>query len=225
MADPVAKDHARHDPLMIAAFVAGDADAAAASRAQALVESCEDCRALGEDLAAIVAASRDLSAWHPARPRDYRLTPAAASAARRRGLRWRLGGLLGLGDVALRRTGLGLAALGLVGILATGSSLGGAPGAAGGARTETTSDAARFGAQAAPTDAKAGGSPGSVLAPIGTHTGDTRQATPNAAAPAPTASAQVSLMATVVGVVSVLLLVAGLVLLLVPLARRRPHRS
>jgi hypothetical protein len=223
VADRPPADHGLHDRLVIAAYAAGDAERDEERRARLLVESCDECRLLAADLRTIASASRALGAWRPARSRDFRLTPEAAAAARPRGLRSGLAAVMRLRDTTLRQAGLGLTALGLVGILVTGASLGGGGlGAAGGARSETTSDAARFGAQAAPTDTKAGGSPGSVLAPIGTRVDDTREASPNAAAPTPSASGRDATLATIVGVVSGLLLVVGVLLLLVPVVRRRP---
>jgi hypothetical protein len=226
-------EHIAHDRLLIAAYAAGDAEGDDGRRARLLVEGCEDCRLLAADLRAIASASRDLAAWHPARPRDYRLSrEEAATAARRGGVRSRVAGLLGLTGATIRQAGLGLATLGLVGILVTGAGLTGAGltgaglGATRGTGIEAASGGTQFGAQAAPTDAKAGGSPGSLLAPVGSGAAvDTRQASPNAAAPAPVGGAREISLETIVGVASVVLLVAGVLLLLTPAARQRRRRS
>ena len=48
--------HAAHDPLLVAAYAAGDASGAELERAAAVVGSCPECAQLHRDLRALSAA-------------------------------------------------------------------------------------------------------------------------------------------------------------------------
>jgi len=133
--------HDGHDLHLVARFTAGDAGSGEASRARELLTACSACAALDVDLRAISAATRALAASGGSKPapRDFRLSPADAVRARRRGpAAWSaaLGSLAGL---VRARGAAGLVALGLVGILVgtgvPGTFLGGT--GAGGAAPES----------------------------------------------------------------------------------------
>ena len=109
-----------HDPLLIAAFAAGDAEGADLERAQALVAACDDCAALHHDLRAIAAALPAVPA--PARSRDFRLSREQADALRPSGWRRLLAPLAGPRFAFAGPLGGSLAALGLVGILVAGAA-------------------------------------------------------------------------------------------------------
>ena len=139
MADRGARSaHADHDPLVIAAWIGGDADAEPA-RAGDLAASCADCRRLADDLRAIRAASAVLPV--PPRTRDFRLTPEDAARARH-GRGW-LGRLTGAtGSPGLRPLAGAMTALGMAGLLLTALPLGPAgsvqaPGSGGGTTRDT----------------------------------------------------------------------------------------
>ena len=70
--------HADHDPLLVAAYAAGDATGTELDAAQALVAACPDCATLHHDLRAIAAALPALP--DPVRRRDFRLAPEQAAA-------------------------------------------------------------------------------------------------------------------------------------------------
>jgi hypothetical protein len=119
--------HASHDPLLVAAFAAGDATGDRLAEATALVATCEACAALHHDLRAI-AAALPVAAPGP-RPRDFRLS--AEQAAALQPTRWRrlLALLAGPRFAFAGPLGAGLATLGLAGILVIGAAgipLGGA---------------------------------------------------------------------------------------------------
>jgi hypothetical protein len=69
--------HVDHDPMLIAAMLDDDSDDFERTAAAARVASCPDCAALHADLLALSAATREVPT--PARPRDFRLTPADAA--------------------------------------------------------------------------------------------------------------------------------------------------
>jgi hypothetical protein len=122
-------DHANHDLLLIAALAAGETSAAEHAAASALAADCADCAALADDLRALARAAAELPM--PARPRDFTLTPEAASRIRQRGWR-RLLAAFGTPRFELvRPLAAGLTTLGLAGFLLAGvPGLGGSPAAA-----------------------------------------------------------------------------------------------
>src|SRR3954471_509204 len=118
---PHLPDHqTEHDPRLIAAFAAGDAEGEDLERAQALVAGCDECAALHHDLRAIAAAMPALPT--PARPRDFRLTPEQAGSLRPAGWRRLLAPLAGPRFAFAAPLGGSLAALGLTGILIAGAA-------------------------------------------------------------------------------------------------------
>ncbi|MFP5344009.1 MAG: hypothetical protein ACLGIJ_13985 [Candidatus Limnocylindria bacterium] len=102
-------DHRGHDPLLAAA---------AAERGGSLpttLAACGDCRSLATDLRALALALP--ASAIPARPRDLRLTVAAAARLRPRGWR-RVVALVGSArDGVTRPLAVGLTTLGIVGLL------------------------------------------------------------------------------------------------------------
>jgi hypothetical protein len=142
---PHLPDHqSDHDPLLIAAFAAGDAQAADLERAQLLVATCEECAALHHDLRSIAAAMPAVPA--PVRRRDFRLSPEQAQELRPSGWRRLLAPLAGPRFTFAAPLGGSLAALGLAGILVAGAAstpiAGTGAGAGGGAGNEGTANAA-----------------------------------------------------------------------------------
>ena len=143
---PAPVDHARHDPDLIAALVAGDLADPQRIRADALLQSCTVCADLRRDLIAIAAATRGLPRTLPA-PRDFRLDALQASRLRRHS--W-LRGLLqpfGAPRSAVRPMAAAFTTLGIAGLLLTSilpSMLGGVGGGAPAAldREQTTGQAA-----------------------------------------------------------------------------------
>jgi hypothetical protein len=110
--------HARHDTLLIAAHAADDLAAADRSRAEAQLLDCHDCRALRDDLLAIMAATRTPATVRA--PRDFRLTEAQARELRGT---WRAALLAPFrpGRVATRRLATAFTTLGLVGVFVAGA--------------------------------------------------------------------------------------------------------
>ncbi|HYM83103.1 MAG TPA: hypothetical protein VEY67_02990, partial [Candidatus Dormibacteraeota bacterium] len=120
--------HAGHDELLVAAYAAGDLSGEQQAKAEALVASCADCRALVADLRSLVAALRSLPS--PARPRDFRITERQAAALRQRGLGRFVAGRRSWTGFA-RPRGTALATFGVAGLLLTASIGGlGLPGTA-----------------------------------------------------------------------------------------------
>jgi hypothetical protein len=228
------RHHAQHDTFLIAAFAADDVTPADRERAKSQLAGCHECRALRDDLLAIVAATRAMPA--PAAPRDFRLTDAQA-----RGLRpsWRSIVLAPFrpGRAGTRRLAAAFTTFGLVGVFVAGALpafLGGAatsaPAAfgtgAGGGAASSEAPAAQFGPEAQPTtqggvpgpkDAAASSAPASA-APAYVISGDSSESAPNGsdtarqAAPSPQ---------NLLLVGSLVLLGAGLVLFVLRSAGRR----
>ena len=109
-----------HDPQLIAAHAAGDAEGADLDRARDLVATCDECAALHHDLRAIAAAMPAIPA--PARTRDFRLTPEQAASLRPAGWRRLLAPLAGPRFAFAAPLGGSLAALGLAGVLLAGAA-------------------------------------------------------------------------------------------------------
>jgi hypothetical protein len=171
-------DHERHDPLLIAAYADDELGGEERLAAEELVRNCESCAGLAADLRAIAAATAVLPA--PARPRDFRLSPADAERLRRR----RFGGL---GAALLGRTGPGqpiavaLTTLGLAGLL-----IGTAPGLL------TGGSAASLSKVGGPISEPAAGAAGGASEPYGNAQGAPAASAAASSAPveAPTASGQ-----------------------------------
>ena len=120
--------HALHDEELIAAFAAGGVESEDdATRASSLVERCPACRELHDDLAAIGAGLRADAQGTIAAPRDFRLS---VDDARRLGgtivTRGFLQRLRRSMDGFARPVGASMAALGIVGLLVSNLSFGGA---------------------------------------------------------------------------------------------------
>jgi hypothetical protein len=111
--------HEQHDQILVVSFASGDLAPDDRDRdratAQALIDSCTECAALHDDVVAIARATRALP---PAvRTHDFRLTPEQASKLRPTGWRRFVAGLSAPGSIFSRQLGLGLATLGVAGLL------------------------------------------------------------------------------------------------------------
>jgi hypothetical protein len=116
---PHVPDHQTdHDPLLVAAYAAGDAEGDGLDRARELVATCTECAVLHHDLRAIAAAMPATPA--PARTRDFRLSPEQAAQLRPAGWRRLLAPLAGPRFAFAAPLGGSLAALGIAGILVAG---------------------------------------------------------------------------------------------------------
>ena len=138
--------HSGHDELLIARLFGGDVTQVQRDRALDLMSECSDCAALFADLGAIEEAGVEMAI--PARPREFTLTPEDAARLRPRRRLPVFAGWIGL----RRAIGSSMAALGLLGIVAT-SYLSGS-GMTNGAPSSAQRDAAQP-AAAAPTSAPA----------------------------------------------------------------------
>ena len=118
---PVPADHATHDPVLIAAYAAGDAAGSELDTATALVAGCTACADLHQDLLLIAAALPGLPV--PRRTRDFRLTPQQAESLRPAGWRRLVAPFAGPRFAFAAPLGSGLAVLGIAGILLAGTGL------------------------------------------------------------------------------------------------------
>jgi hypothetical protein len=108
--------HERHDPMLVAALAAGDLAGTERDQAIALTQSCASCASLHADLLAIARATAAVPPPIAAPRRDFRLSPAQAESLRRTGWR-RLVPSIPLRTATTRRLGVGLATIGLAGLL------------------------------------------------------------------------------------------------------------
>jgi hypothetical protein len=145
MTDRFRASHAEHDPLLIAAFSAGDLGAADREQAELLVSSCTECALLEADLRAIASATVALP--KPVRQRDFSLSAEDAARLRKSGWRGFVRTLAGPRSAALKPLATGLTTLGIAGLLLAalpaiqlGSSAG-SPGAAAPAAASSGSEA------------------------------------------------------------------------------------
>jgi hypothetical protein len=121
--------HARHDPLLVASLAAGDLVGVEREQATAQIAGCADCAALHADLIDIARAT---AALPPAvAPRDFTLSPAQAAALRPIGWRRLIAAIGASRPLMSRQLGIGLATIGLAGLLV--STLPGIPTAGQGA--------------------------------------------------------------------------------------------
>ena len=122
----VSEDHAQHDPLLVASLAAGDLAGADRDRANAQISACTDCATLHADLIAIARAT---AALPPAvAPRDFRLSREQAEALRPVGWRRLVAAIGGSRPLLSRQLGIGLATIGIAGLLVStlpGIQLGG----------------------------------------------------------------------------------------------------
>jgi hypothetical protein len=116
--------HDRHDPMLVAALAAGDLAGTDRDQAIALTRTCADCASLHDDLLAIRLATASVPPPFAAGGRDFRLTPDDAARLRRTGWRRLVGPVATLRTGLGRPVGIGLATLGLVGLLVGNIQLG-----------------------------------------------------------------------------------------------------
>lgn len=168
MADPVADgaaDHARHDPLVIAASI-GRAVPATAVLAQAV--ACLPCGRLRGDLTLLAEALPTLAV--PARPREYVLSAALAARLRRRGLRALLDRVATARDAITRPLAVGFTTLGLAGLLLAATPTGWAGGASGAAPEQQRLAAPTHAVASAVGDVtRSHGTPGAAQDPLYVH--------------------------------------------------------
>ena len=116
--------HDRHDVLLVAALAAGDLAGTDRDHATDLIETCAECATLNDDLVAIARATSTVPPPITSRPRDFRLTPEQAARLRPSGWRRFAGVLAGPRLAFTRPLGIGLATIGLAGLLLMNVSLG-----------------------------------------------------------------------------------------------------
>lgn len=177
VSDARASTHDRHDLMLVAALAAGDLAGTDRDLAISLTSTCDECRAVHDDLVAIARATATVPPAVTKRPRDFRLTTAQAASLRRSGWR-RLLPAIDLSALASRRLGVGLATFGLIGLLVGNVQLG-AFGSAG--------------AAAPMAAASAGGTSEELQASGGRGAADASSAAAAAASMAPMASAAASM--------------------------------
>ena len=112
---PVSEMHVQHDSLLVASLAAGDLAGTERDRANAQISACPDCAALHADLILIARAT---AALPPAvAPRDFTLTTDQAARLRPTGLRRLVAAIAGSRPLMSRQLGMGLATIGLAGLL------------------------------------------------------------------------------------------------------------
>lgn len=156
------EDHARHDPMWMAALATRDPDLSETerTRAESALRSCGPCAELFAELVAVSAAIP--AAAIPARPRAFTLSAADAARLRPRGLRRWLAGIGSVRDGITLPLAMGLTTMGIAGLLvatvpAAFSGMGGA--AAGPTVLSTVGAALPAPEVAAPAPAAGGSSP------------------------------------------------------------------
>lgn len=191
----MAEQHETHDLLLVAAFAAGDLDAADRPGAEALVAGCAECSALATDLVSIARATAEMPV--PRRPRDFFVSPADAERLRPRGLRRLAASIAGPRVQLARPLAGGLMMLGFAGLLVAslpGLSLLGSSSSAGDQRLEfAASPAPDSEIQGGPLVPYASGAPSATEAAPGDVRGAAGQGAsippgagaPGASAPAP----------------------------------------
>ena len=112
---PVSEPHVQHDPLLVASLAAGDLAGADRDHAAAQVASCADCATLHADLIAIARATAALPPV--VAPRDFTLSREQAAALRPTGWRRLVAAMSGSRPLMSRQLGIGLATIGLAGLL------------------------------------------------------------------------------------------------------------
>ena len=109
--------HDRHDPMLVAALAANDLGGTDREQAIALTRSCAECATLHDDLLALARATAAAPPPIATRPRDFTLTPADAARLRPSGWRRLVAAVSSWRSVASRPLGVGLATLGVLGLL------------------------------------------------------------------------------------------------------------
>jgi hypothetical protein len=109
--------HDHHDPMLVAALAANDLVGADRDRAIALTHSCAECALLHDDLLALARATAAAPPPIATRPRDFTLTPTDAARLRPNGWRRLVAAASSWRSIASRPLGVGLATIGVVGLL------------------------------------------------------------------------------------------------------------
>jgi len=137
--------HEQHDQILVVSFASGDlaADDRDRATAQSLVESCADCARLHDDVLAIARATRALPP--PVRTRDFQISPEQAAKLQPGGWRRFVAAFSAPGSIFSKQLGVGMATLGIVGLLigaAPSIQLGGLGGSAASAPAASMAPAA-----------------------------------------------------------------------------------
>ena len=159
--------HDRHDPMLVAALAGGDLAGTDREGAVALTRACSDCSALHDDLVALARATAAAPPPSAFPARDFRLTPADAARLRPNARGRLVAAIRHAPTAASRPLGVGLATIGLVGLLFGNvhlGSLGLFSASSAGLPAATAGPAAQFEGNpdvvAAPTDATSGAGAG-----------------------------------------------------------------
>ena len=173
-----ATSHDRHDPTLVAALAADDLAGIDRDQAVELTLSCADCALLHDDLRALARATASAPPPFASHGRDYRLTQDDAARLRPAGWRRLVNALSRPPSGLTRNLGVGLATLGLAGLLIGNVRIDLGSGAAAPA---TTSGGATTGVERE-LDTKSGAGAQASAAPVPV------QAEPNGAVAVPAAS-------------------------------------
>ncbi len=109
--------HEQHDQILVVSFASGDLapDDRDRAVAQSLVNSCAECARLHDDVLAIARATRALP---PAvRTRDFQISPEQAAKLQPGGWRRFVAAFAAPGSIFSKQLGVGMATLGIVGLL------------------------------------------------------------------------------------------------------------
>src|SRR6476619_4097962 len=137
--------HEQHDQILVVSFASGDLapDDRDRATAQSLVDSCAECARLHDDVLAIALATRALP---PAvRTRDFQISPEQAAKLQPGGWRRFVAAFSAPGSIFSKQLGVGMATLGIVGLLigaAPSIQLGGLGGSAASAPAASMAPAA-----------------------------------------------------------------------------------
>jgi hypothetical protein len=112
-----ATSHDRHDSTLVAALAADDLAGTDRDQALELTRSCADCALLHDDLRAVARATASAPPPFASHGRDYRLTQDDAARLRPAGWRRLVSALSRPPSGLTRNLGVGLATLGLAGLL------------------------------------------------------------------------------------------------------------
>ena len=161
--------HDQHDPILVAALAADDLAGTDRDRAIALTSTCADCGTLRDDLLALARATAAAPPPIATRTRDFQLTPADAARLRPGGWRRLVAAVRSSRAIVSRPLGVGLATLGLAGLLIGNVQIG--LGGAASAPAPAVLSAAGNGA--APAASAASQERAADAATVGTSTGST----------------------------------------------------
>jgi hypothetical protein len=144
LSDVRSTSHDQHDPILVAALAADDLAGTDRDHALELTRTCTDCATLHDDLLALARATAAAPPPFATRPRDFQLTPADAARLRPSGWRRLVAAISSSRTIVSRPLGVGLATLGIVGLLVGNVQLG--SGASAGAPSAAAGDQVRLGA-------------------------------------------------------------------------------